>query len=272
MASTKVTAVERAKIARLAEKILNEGAHFLNSAKGAKPGESDGPGNREVKFAMQSLDPSKPMLLTAKRGKHICEGRHFTVKGGVSTSPEAMTRYLNSQKLTADDYGPMYIRSYRFRGRRPGIIYTPRTSKGEIIIGEACGDKRHFDCIGFVNYCFWKVLGVNWSYNFKQYLKNFESSANKRKIKLVSFETYLEEFKDTDNSIKARDLKPGDVLIRIKGEMLANGAHAQTNHSGICFRDANGKIKIANCSSASTGVIVSKYDRKVWPHRIRVKI
>ena len=29
------------------------------------------------------------------------------------------------------------------------------------MVGECCVGKRHFDCIGFVNWCFWRAMGNN---------------------------------------------------------------------------------------------------------------
>jgi len=55
--------------------------------------------------------------------------------------------------------------------------------------------------------------------------------------------------------IAARGLQPGDIVVRIKGELGPDGKRARTNHAGICVKD-KGKTLILNCAAGSAGLVV----------------
>ncbi len=162
---------------------------------------------------------------------------------------------------------------------------TPRTVSGQIVLGELCLGKRHFDCIGFVNYCFWSVISPTWDRSFLQYLKDFEGAfvrfrkaieskkgnGKRKRLKRADIDKYLNGFRDSDNAIKASDLQPGDVVIRVKGDKIGKSKRAIIDHSGICYRDPKGRIRVLNCSSGATGVVSSPYKATRWPHRLRIK-
>jgi cell wall-associated NlpC family hydrolase len=84
----------------------------------------------------------------------------------------------------------------RYVWRRPlNFANAPRQ-----VLGECCAMKRHFDCIGFVSYCFWKTMSYPPNAGF------------------VS----IENWKDTYSTPLAplSQLQPGDILFSSTGSSL----------------------------------------------------
>jgi hypothetical protein len=250
MAKIIVTSVQRENIARLADQIAAEGGHFLNGAQGAEPGFRAGPLNRLVSEKRQSFEPSAPMLQAAAMTS-TCMGRFEQAGGRVISSrkdKEALKKYLVEQETifvlggSTSDLQP-FERAKGSNGRLHALF--PRKVGNKIILGERCLGKRHFDCIGFLNFCISQVLSPKWNRSFTQYNRDFDPVAQS-------------------------DLQPGDIVIRIKGEKGPDGVAARTDHAGICHRHSSLGLRVLNCASGSTGLVSSPYTRVRWPHRRRI--
>jgi hypothetical protein len=250
MARIVVSSVQRNQIAKVAAQLAADGGHFLNGAQGAEPGSRAGPLNRLVSEKRQSFKPSAPMLQAAAMTS-TCKGRFETAGGRVISThkdKEALKKYLVEQETILVLGGSIFdLQPFERAKGSDGRLHAlfPRTIGNQIILGERCTGKRHFDCIGFVNFCISQVLSPKWNRSFTQYRRDFDPVAQ-------------------------RDLQPGDIVIRVKGEKGPDGVAARTSHAGICYRHPKLGIRVLNCAAGSTGLISSTYTTVRWPHRRRI--
>lgn len=70
-------------------------------------------------------------------------------------------------------------------------------ANGRRVPGECCAMKRHFDCLGFVNYCYWRVM----RYPPDPGVTSMENWYNNCSTLVGSW----------------RDLQPGDILLSVEG-------------------------------------------------------
>ncbi len=250
MAKVTVTASDRRKLADFAMQIARAGGHFLNGTQGAMPGFSDGPLDRHVMARPLRFSPSAPMLQAAGFGESTCMGRHLVTGGHAMVSSadlKALALYLHEQEsIFVLGGSETDLQPFDRRKGTTGLLHSlfPRKVGSQIILGERCLGKRHFDCIGFVNFCLSKVMSPKWNRSFGQYKRDF-------------------------GPVPAAALQPGDIVIRIKDEIGPDGKPAPTNHAGICVQSA-GKTLILNCAAGSQGLIMSAYSTVRWPHRRRI--
>lgn len=134
-------------------------AHYLWGAAGNTPGLSDGAKYRPaiVKMQADSFNLSDPSVLTA-----------FTTVGGLNTCAGSSNNFPQQSIQQTSDYlktGAALIqnnltpRTYKFNGQPTTI----GLAHNGIVWGEACTSKKHFDCIGFINYCiskFWAAQSI----------------------------------------------------------------------------------------------------------------
>ena len=185
------------------------GSHYLWGSAGATPGGQDGSPHRPGRVGMSypSLDPMSPSLNAADcavSGYYVCAGRFLKAPGGRMVPPtdDDLFDYLTCFRREGWN---VYQLGYADDRRSYFLNLTPRKIIGEnidskyqgkIVWGEDCRWKRHFDCIGFINYVFnkttknpYKPTEV-WSANIQQW---FDST---------------QEVKFTDPPV------PGDILFR----------------------------------------------------------
>jgi len=214
------------------------GSHYLWGAAGATPQGQDGASYRpnSVYLAQSSLDPSSPCIFAAAcdvQGHFVCAGAFKRFPGG-----RAATRYdsdLQNYLASLNDYDssanwPCYY-----------DVFTPRVvqgynvaEKGTIVWGEDCRYRRHFDCIGFVNYVLSASTSRPWGYSIDQYANGITGA-------------YAID--------KDADLADADILIR------------GSEHIGLL--GANGKV--VQAEQASKGVHGdSPYDSSWWSTRLRI--
>jgi cell wall-associated NlpC family hydrolase len=141
----------------VAEAQRHVGAHYVWGAAGATPGGQDGMPARAgaVLRVPDRLDARNPCLRAAScsvDGLHVCAGRFQTVGGRVlQPGDAALTRYLDSLRgKPAEQWQPM-------NGLWPRMMEGKKVTR-QIVLGESCIGVRHFDCVGFINYCLSVVL------------------------------------------------------------------------------------------------------------------
>ena len=132
------------------------GSHYLWGSAGATPMGQDGAWYRlgSVGLDQASTDPIKPSVFAATcdvSGHFVCAGAFRRVPGGRTADPGDwdLRNYLSQLDScnSSDDWTPYYGK------------FTPRvvqgynvSDNGRIAWGEDCRYRRHFDCIGFVNF------------------------------------------------------------------------------------------------------------------------
>ncbi|HUQ95813.1 MAG TPA: hypothetical protein VM120_29310 [Bryobacteraceae bacterium] len=144
------------------------GAHYLTGAAGATPGGREGALYREslVDLEPLNLDPKGPCVHTAGTvtafGHSVCAGRWATLPGPrpARAADADLQRYLEEQKARKEA-GKELNNFFD--------IYSPRLpmlkgKKSQAVWGEDCRGKRHFDCVGLVNFLLSRVCNVAESY------------------------------------------------------------------------------------------------------------
>jgi hypothetical protein len=153
----------RSQIRSLA--VSQVGAHYVWGGYGNIPGPRPDPNPFPGGFGHRvHMWPNDPAANTADHGRqvpimntaftniqgtiHICGGRFRRTSG-----PRA-------------DYANPASRDASIRE----VLLWPRpdntAGSSRMIWGENCEGVRHFDCVGFVNWCYWKALGSNNVFNF----------------------------------------------------------------------------------------------------------
>ena len=129
-----------------------------------------------------------------------------------------------------------FLKVIELDGGKWGSAEFPRriNADGFIHLGESCLDRRHYDCIGFVNFVLSKVLRPKW----KQTMEYYTTASSKDIFKIQRFD------KSADIVAMAQ---PGDIVAK----------DINDSHIGICT-PANGHVAVTNCRSMKDGLIVSK--------------
>jgi cell wall-associated NlpC family hydrolase len=145
------------------------GAHYLWGSQGGTP-----TSGREVKFNPKSLNPATVSFCAARcerDGIQVCGGRYMRRKhaAGEDTPTSASSAYLKQWIADNGSYGETNWDD----------SLTPRLQKGTgvpemIVWGEGCDDTRHFDCISFVNWCFWQVRAQKPTFDMYHYFYSIE--------------------------------------------------------------------------------------------------
>ncbi|WP_240097842.1 NlpC/P60 family protein [Thermomonas flagellata] len=155
MARNAVAAMRRRALVEEARRHI--GAHYLWGAAGARPGCSDGMPLRPDGVTMHrpQLDAARPRLHAACSNftdLHVCAGRSARAGGRwLPPNDRALARYLDGLRgQPPEAWTPLEGRLWP----RHIIGSSLRPTPGEgIVLGEACENIRHFDCVGFINYC-----------------------------------------------------------------------------------------------------------------------
>ncbi len=162
-----MSALLRGKIR--AQAIGQIGAHYVWGGYGNRPGNTPDPNPFPGGFGRRvGLWPNSPTADISDHGRrqpimnaaftniqgriHICGGRFRRTDG------RARADYLNS--ASSD------------QSIREALLWprpNDRIDSNEIVWGENCVGVRHFDCVGFVNWCFWSVLGRPVEYSIAQW-------------------------------------------------------------------------------------------------------
>jgi|GEM_PF-3210003 len=195
-----VEATKQRLIATAREQV---GAHYLWSAAGNTPGNKDGASYRPQKAALHpnipnldTFDFEKPNAPDAKKfgiqapmlfaafadtsdfGRLACGGRPLVIDtpfaleemGGKANLAKALA--LKWKALTADQLKELSENAANpsaFRWPRPNSSLGNNSARSTIW-GESCVDVRHFDCIGFINWCLSTTLNKPVQYGIPNFL------------------------------------------------------------------------------------------------------
>ena len=242
---------DRKKIVKVAKALEREGCHFLVGGYGAHPNKSNGhpvkPGG--VSIANYSFDPDAPVITAAQTSVGgICLGQFLdkSVGGGVlrhHRKPQ-LEQYLND--LASGIIGPF-----------PGTTnlyprHFVRDGKVVVVLGESCEGKRHFDCIGFVNFCISKALVTNWKYEYVQYRGKIAGCVE----------------------IDIKDVKNGDLVFRERvrerdddPKCLISGKSPEKHrspHAGICIKNNGSPAQVIMAQTRGAGVRTVPISSGCW--------
>jgi cell wall-associated NlpC family hydrolase len=238
----------REKCERVIEVALSlQGSHYLWGAAGATPGGSEGINRRpgSVTLAPPRLRADNPAVFAAQcsvDGLHVCGGRwdagHGGIEGGRSANPadQDLVAYLASLEGTApEDWQPYYE------------YFSPRVQEGktvprQLVWGEDCRGKQHFDCVGFVNYC-------------------VELALDRSRDVQYSIEQWAGGVSGTTAVPLTDPPYPADILI-------TNGF----KHIGFLVGDGEvgDGARVVQAEQTSTGVLTRDYAPNGWAYRRRL--
>jgi hypothetical protein len=171
----------------IAEARSNIGAHYIHGAYGATPGNNDGHPRRagmvELIRSHDRLDPkyngdnkkkniavyaAQVTIIHPDKSEHfsVCAGNNESFPGGrpAYATDHDIVKYIDSLKKIRDPkQWPYFVNIYSPR-RVYGPGPDPATGDigGILVWGQVCEGVRHFDCVGFVNYCLWKGTGIEY--------------------------------------------------------------------------------------------------------------
>lgn len=273
-----ISDADRNKLAEFAVEVAKQGCHYVTGGYGATPGRSDGHPKRpdNAVIVKPSFTTSDPLVLAAKvSGKRICKGRYRNgaVNGWHNPDKKELGRYLGwIEDLKAADVAPKswmgfktfekfetdpngagkigaigdlalraqaYIEWFRHKQVRTDVY--PRKVKSQIILGEDCSNRRHFDCIGFVNFCISEVWKSGWMFGYEQY-RDKPKICNGAEVKLGS------------------GLKNGDLVLRDPHGSLPF-------HIGLVVNDG---LSVANAKGGNVGMGIDKFSASNWSYARRI--
>jgi hypothetical protein len=145
------------------------GSHYINGAYGATPGRDDGcpcrPGGIKLIADPSRLDPAKRPDATKNLAVFAAEMtiKKYCVCAGnsgkeIPQTDAGLVAYLASLKGNPPATWPNYrgdLTPRRAFGPGPG-----GDVGGKLVWGKSCSGIRHFDCVGFISYCYWKATGA----------------------------------------------------------------------------------------------------------------
>lgn len=160
----------RERVVRIAQEEYLAGSHYIKGGYGHLfddqrnvNGSTVVPGNQRPSWVWMGADRVNthdvPVCFAADSnrpapiGPRVCGGRCEDPRIGALTSARDQLGSASS----AND-----VLAVASRCRNPRSFRWPRPANepdsNREVLGECCVGKRHFDCIGFVNWCFWRAL------------------------------------------------------------------------------------------------------------------
>ena len=219
-------------------------AHYVWGAAGNTPGLPDGASFRRdlVKLLPNSFSQKEPLVRTAWtgiEGINTCAGCSSKY---TQVSSQSMSDYLKAGKDEPGKNG-LFPRIWKFKGK----IQPRGASNNGLVWGESCIGKKHFDCIGFVEYCVGKV----WS-------------------QPVNFQVDIAAlFNNPGNYGFAIVTDPTDIL---NADLVSHDdGGGKWHHIGMVYLDEKKQAKVVQAADSDIGVTSGEfYVPGQWGHRIRL--
>jgi hypothetical protein len=242
------------------------GSHYINGGCGATPGASDGcpfrPGGIALIADPGRLNPN--MVSPANRNLAvfaaemfikdycICAGNYTSFPGGRTASPtdDDLVNYLATLKGQPTESWENFYEQYTPRrafGPGPG-----GGLGGKLVWGQSCKGIRHFDCVGFIAFCWWKASGNALQLDISAWRRP-DSSRTVYNLRTT-----------TDD--QGNDVAPNPPASLMSGDIIVKADHH------IAFVDSNGAIFEAQDTDLgvrSTGHF-SAGSPGEWTHLVRL--
>jgi hypothetical protein len=190
--------MSRERIAQLAREQAQAGGHYLKRACGQI---FDASGNLKPdsvpRHALPAVylhpnDPGVPIMFAAasrpagRIAARACAGRYRIIHW--PSPPDLLDdeRYLREPHLYAWPRPENYL-----AGQPPATDLEAQRQRRwpadfrATIWGECCIGKRHFDCVGFVNWCFWAALGAEAILEVDQWSPYYQAEGSVPRTSLV---------------------------------------------------------------------------------------
>lgn len=216
----------------------NLGAHYLEGAAGAAPGEQNGMPARPgwVNIFTGAMIDRRDVQHSAARYQNIamvCAGKPVSYGQRAQYADDSARVNLTLETAT-----------HSFRTVYKGINrQTHAVRRLGVILGERCEGKRHFDCVGFVSYCLSIAFGERYQLEISNAGEVYSGYANNFRV-IPPSEPHL----------------PGDILIfggeeiQHRSRTVLRGAH----HIG--FSLGNG-TQMIHAADTEYGVVISGIGR-----------
>ena len=253
----------RKSIADLARSFVAEG-HYLEGTAGSTPpnGADGNPGgakrsNCKLLPASFNTDPKETTpgkvisvctaLQKEVKGFNTCSGRSqkFSQPPASAINPY-LQAVKEAQTRTADQAFWPGFGANKLHPRRY-FLDTKLEERGAIIWGESCIGRRHFDCLGLVNFCFEEHTTsqgkAGWAFEIKQYFDCL--------ITGTSNQGHLDPSKVMD----------GDIVVRFKPH----------DHIGLLYRKG-GTVFVVQANETKAGLTDTEvYKPSDWGRTVRVR-
>jgi len=187
------------QIVQLARRQVGE--HYLWGGRGEIPGGGTACSlpARNVSMAPDSFDQRAPIVRTAIHPQFhaYCAGRWGTKSGGRPFDPRDtdLINYLEQQKFKP----PERVQDYF--GFTPPKVSGGQYTDIALVWGEPCNGKRHFDCVGFLNWILSNAFGSAFVWNISDYRTKYASQNQ-------HFDLVAERFNP-----QSHKLLPGDIAV-----------------------------------------------------------
>ncbi|WP_027519146.1 hypothetical protein [Bradyrhizobium sp. WSM1417] len=253
-----------AKVITVAQSLV--GSHYIHGAYGATPGLNDGcpcrPGSVGFIADEKHLDPKvkldKTLSLAVNAAtttiQHQGKLPTYSVCAGNYDAPLAPKYPGNKFPSDTDPDLIAYLDS--LKGKQPSTwptkaqYFTPRRTfgpgqnggdgNGLLVWAESCKDKKHFDCVGFIGYCYWKASGAIVQLEISDW-----RDPNKVGQVYLLKDGWKEDSKEKEEKYKATigrkpaDVMDGDILIKADHHIAFVGKNkiiyeAQDSQYGVC--------------------------------------
>ncbi len=219
-------------------------SHYLWGTAGHTPNNADGAKYKPfvvAKLKADSLNQQKPFIKTAYT---VVGNQTFTCAGcsRIYSQPaiEETKSYLNGGESPRPEW--LSPRVYVF-GDKPQSI--GRANNG-IVWGETCDDIKHFDCIGFVNYC----------------ISLFTPKHPKFGTSIIEYMTRPANYGCIEVSDK-RDILNADIIGQ-------QGKKGDWHHIGMVYLDGS-VAKVIQAEESPAGITSDHlYNPSNWTKRIRL--
>ena len=226
------------------------GSHYLWGGTGATPGGTEGINLR--RGAVSLVDPPRtdaanPAIFAAQcsvDGLHVCGGRWDAAHGGIPGGRRAnatdldLVAYLAGLSILNRSLWQPYFVSFSPR------MQEGRTVTRQLVWGEDCRGKQHFDCVGFINYC-------------------VEMFRNRTRDVQYSIDQWNSDAIGATTAVAMTSAPfPADILI-----------NATASHIGFLVGDGTGPGnwgRVVQAEQTSTGVRTSAFDPNSWSSRRRL--
>lgn len=146
-------------------------------------------------MAPNSFEPNAPLVRTAVHPlfNAVCAGRWGDKSGGRPFSPRDpdLLHYLGEQKFKPPEVVEDYV------GFTPRKVTGGEYTDASLVWGEPCDGKRHFDCVGFLNWIISNARSSSFVWEIRDYRTKYKSQG---------FDLVAESFNP-----QAHKLEPGDI-------------------------------------------------------------